>query len=229
MRRSPRRKTVAVAVDPVEGVLLTAPEGVPLERLDAIVRDKARWIRARLRLVDQVEPTAAAREFVSGECFAYLGRRHRLLVRERGQAEGGEVKLDHGRFVVEVAQGLDARARAAAVKAALEGWYRGRARARLEERVSHWAEVVGVEAAGVLIREQSKRWASCDAQGVLRFNWRIIQAPMGQVDYIVAHELVHLIHADHTAAFWARLGVAMPDYEARKEALRRLGPQLWWS
>ena len=80
----------------------------------------------------------------------------------------------------------------------------------------------------MLIREQAKRWASCDAAGALRFNWRIIQAPRRLVEYVVAHELVHLVHADHTAAFWARLGQAMPDYEGRKEALRKLGPQLWW-
>jgi predicted metal-dependent hydrolase len=63
---------------------------------------------------------------------------------------------------------------------------------------------------------------------VLRFNWRIIQAPIRLIDYVVAHEVVHVIHADHTKAFWARLGVVMPDYERRKEELRRLGVRLDW-
>jgi predicted metal-dependent hydrolase len=85
-----------------------------------------------------------------------------------------------------------------------------------------------VDPTDVLVRDQRKRWASCDDSGVLRFNWRVIQAPMRLVDYVVAHELVHLRHREHTAAFWARLGVVMPDYEARKEALRRLGPRLQW-
>ena len=62
----------------------------------------------------------------------------------------------------------------------------------------------------------------------MRLNWRIIQAPMALVDYVVAHELTHLLHKNHSPAFWARLGAAMPDYERRREELRRLGPQLGW-
>jgi predicted metal-dependent hydrolase len=80
----------------------------------------------------------------------------------------------------------------------------------------------------MLLREQRKRWASCDARGVLRVNWRIIQVPMRLVDYVLAHELAHLHHADHGRAFWALLGKVMPDYEERREALRAAGPQLVW-
>lgn len=112
--------------------------------------------------------------------------------------------------------------------AAVADWYRAHARARLPKRVALWSTKLGVEPSAVLVRKQRKRWASCDDHGVLRFNWRVIQAPMRLVDYVVAHELVHLRHRDHTKAFWARLGAAMPDYEPRKDELRRLGPRLQW-
>ena len=59
-------------------------------------------------------------------------------------------------------------------------------------------------------------------------NWRIVQAPTRLIDYVVAHELVHLVYPDHTRDFWATLGREMPDYEARREALRRLGRQVVW-
>ena len=78
----------------------------------------------------------------------------------------------------------------------------------------------------VTIREQQKRWASCDTAGVLRFNWRIIQTPMRLVDYVVAHELVHLVEKNHTKRFWSILGKVMPDYETRREELTRLGARL---
>ncbi len=80
----------------------------------------------------------------------------------------------------------------------------------------------------VLIRDQRKRWGSADAKGVLRFNWRVVQAPMRLVDYVVAHELVHLRYPDHTRAFWAALGEVMSDYEERREALRRFGRMMVW-
>jgi predicted metal-dependent hydrolase len=80
----------------------------------------------------------------------------------------------------------------------------------------------------VVIRNQQRRWACCDARGTLRVNWRIVQAPMRLVDYVVAHELVHLRHKQHSKAFWAVLGRAMPDYERRREDLRRIGTKLEW-
>ena len=76
--------------------------------------------------------------------------------------------------------------------------------------------------------EPRKRWGSASPRGTLRLNWRIVQAPISLVDYVVAHELVHLAHPNHTPAFWAALGRAMPDYETRKGRLRSMGPELAW-
>ncbi len=226
IRRSARRKTVAVAVDPVDGVLLTAPQDVPVVRLDQVVRDKARWIVERLRHVGQPEPPAPPRELVSGESFLYLGRHYRLRI--RSAARSSPAKLTRGYLELSVARALSDAARRETVLAALGDWYRAHATARLPERVAIWADKLDAHPTDVLVRDQRKRWASCDERGALRFNWRIIQAPMRLVDYVVAHELVHLHHHDHTQAFWARLGAAMPDYEERKEALRKLGPRLQW-
>jgi len=226
IRRSPRRKTVAVAVDPEDGVLLTAPPGVSVDRLDEVVRTKARWIVERLRHVGQTETPTPPRQLVSGESYLYLGRHYRLRVRPA--AASAPAKLTRGWIEVPVARALPPAARREAILAALGDWYRAHARARLPERVAHWSSMLDAKPTDVLIRDQRKRWGSCDEQGVLRFNWRIIQAPIRLVDYVVAHELTHLHHRDHTKAFWARLGTAMPDYDERREALRRLGPRLHW-
>ena len=78
------------------------------------------------------------------------------------------------------------------------------------------------------MREQRTRWASADTKGNLRFNWRIVRGPTRLLDYVVAHELVHLLHADHTREFWATLGRVLPDYEARREKLRVMGRAMVW-
>jgi hypothetical protein len=114
------------------------------------------------------------------------------------------------------------------VRKAVVTWYRHHAAERLPERAAIWAKKMGVPVPVVLIRDQRRRWGSCDPKGNLRFNWRTVQAPMRLVDYVVAHELVHLGHRHHTAAFWAALGRVMPDYEARREALRGMGARLEW-
>ena len=226
IRRSPRRQTVAVAVDPVEGVMLTAPSSATAERLDEVVRDKAPWIVDRLRLVAQSELRADAHEFVSGESFAYLGRHYRLKVKPLKTP--GEAKLDRGFLVVPVPRDLEFERRSRYAERVLRAWYIEHARQKLPSRVAYWAARIGVEAPQLVVKDQQKRWGSCDQAGTVRLNWKIIQAPMRLVDYVVAHELVHLIHTDHTKAFWARLGQAMPDYDRRKEELRRLGPRLEW-
>jgi predicted metal-dependent hydrolase len=227
IRRSPRRKTVSVAVDPEDGVLLTAPTGVPVERLDRVVKDRARWILGKLRQAEASEPRPAPREFVSGETFLYLGRQYRLRVLPR--KEPADTKLHGGWLHVEVERGLSGPRRVSAVRDRLVTWYRTRAAQKLPERVQAWAHAAGGKPIGeVIISDQRKRWASCDPKGNLRFNWRIIQAPLRLVDYVVAHELVHLRFRDHAPAFWTALGAVIPTYLELRTRLRQTGWRYDW-
>ncbi|NJK30902.1 MAG: M48 family metallopeptidase [Deltaproteobacteria bacterium] len=226
IHRSANRKTVSVAVDPVKGVLLTAPVGVTVERLDGVVKAKAQWIVNRLRELDTYETRPNAKELVSGESFAYLGRNYRLRVVECDVP--GPARLEQGWLVVEVDPALPEAERNGTISKTIRAWYVARASERLEQRAAHWASLAGVEVAGVQVKDQHKRWGSCDRKGLLRFNWRIIQAPMRLVDYVVAHEVVHVRYADHGRDFWGLLGVLMPDYERRKDELARMGSRLEW-
>jgi predicted metal-dependent hydrolase len=225
IRRSARRGTVSVAVEPSGRVVLTAPEATSVERLDRVVQQKARWIVERVRRGARlVRPSA--REFVSGQTVQYLGRSYRLRVVEAGA--GVPARFDRGWLVVTVERGLAAGAQAGAVRAGLIAWYRPRAEAQLGERVTRWAERLQVRPRDVLVRDPRQRWGSCDPSGIVRLSWRIIQAPPALVDYVVAHELVHLLHRGHTPRFWATLGRVLPEYEALRERLLALGPTLTW-
>lgn len=227
IRRSARRRTVSITVDPIEDVVLLAPVGVSVDRLDRVVHRKARWIVGKLRRGSGLPPPLPPREFVSGETFRYLGRQYRLRV-VSDASRRPSVSLRGGWLSVGVSRGLQGQGRAAAVQEVLVSWYRLHAAERLPERVTVWSKKLGITAPTVLIRDQTKRWASCDPEGMLRFNWRIIQASMSLVDYVVVHELVHLSHREHTRGFWSALGKAMPNYEYRRAALRVLGNALNW-
>ena len=117
---------------------------------------------------------------------------------------------------------------AAHVRAALVAWLRRHAAARLPERVEAWRAKAGVAMPRVVVADQRKRWGSCDRSGTIHLNWRIIQAPMRLVDYVVVHELVHLRHRGHGRDYWRAVGRVMPDYERRREELRRYGAGLAW-
>jgi hypothetical protein len=225
VQRSSRRATVAVTVVPSGSVVLTAPTGTPILRLDRVVRQKAPWIVERVRRRSAMHPPVE-REFISGESFVYIGRSFRLLLEEHAKADPAH--LESGHLTVTVPRRLGASTRRQAVRKAVVAWYRQHAKERLPERVALWADKLGVPVPALRLSEQRQRWGSCSPSGILRLNWRIMQAPMTLVDYVVAHELVHLTHRHHGDRFWAALGRVMPDYDQRRQALVELGASYVW-
>ena len=223
IRRSARRKkTVAVTVDPFGSILVVAPERVATHRLDSIVGRKAEWLVRRIRRAGAQGPLLSPREFVSGESVLYLGRHYRLKVNPH---ETGKAKLRGGWLHVPAAGGGQDTAE---IRAGLVSWFREHAAQRLPERVAAWHAKAGVPMPRVLLANQQKRWGSCDQSGTIRLNWRIIQAPMRLVDYVVVHELVHLRHRGHGRDYWQAVGRVMPDYERRRRDLRERGVLLVW-
>jgi len=227
VRRSRRRKQVSLVVEPGRpGVLVLAPTGVSMARLAGLVRQRGRWIVEKLRRVESAHRPAADREFVSGESFTYLGRSFRLRVHER--REPVPPRLEGGWLTVTVAPGLRPAARARAVRTGIIAWYRSRAAARLPERLAQFTDRLGLPATRVLLRDQARRWGSCTSDHEVLLNWRIVQAPMVLVDYVAAHEAVHLVHRNHTRSYWSELAKLIPDVDARRGELRRRGRELVW-
>jgi predicted metal-dependent hydrolase len=226
IRRTSRAKTVSIAIVPEEGLVVTAPERATTQRLDELVRQKGAWVLQRLKRRSDLPPPLPVREFVSGETFKYLGRQYRLKVRVAG--EGEPVGLHGAHLILTLPRGASEALRASLVRSALVGWYRARAQDYLPRRASQWTPKLGLKSPRILVSEPEKRWGSASKDGSLRINWRVMQAPVTLVDYVLVHELTHLIHEDHSREFWATVGRVLPDYEDRKKRLRELGPGLVW-
>jgi predicted metal-dependent hydrolase len=227
IRRTDREKTVALTIEARGKLVVSAPGGVSIDRLNRIVREKAPWVIRRARRVSDLPPPPSKREFVSGESVLYLGRQYRLRVVEVVTAEK-RVSLQGKWLRVAVVRGSTETARRRAVASAVVGWMKQHASSYIPGRLETVAARFGIPVPNVVVREQQRRWGSCDAHGTLRINWRIVQAPARLIDYVLAHELVHLRIPAHGAAFWRELGRAMPDYEDRRTRLRELGPSLVW-
>ncbi|MEZ6184530.1 MAG: SprT family zinc-dependent metalloprotease [Planctomycetota bacterium] len=199
---SPRRRTVAFRVSVVDGVEVVVPEDFDRARLPALVRQKAPWIIEKLGLVQDQAP-APEHEFVSGERFLYVGRRYRLQVRRTAPSTGSSLAFHKGRWLAQVPNGTPNLELPRVLRPLFVEWYRERAQERLGARVRHFARESGLCHAGVLVKDQERRWGSCTKDGVLGFNWRIIMARASAIDYVVVHELAHLVHRDHSPAFGA--------------------------
>jgi len=227
IRRSARRKQVSIVVEPGrQRLLVLAPTDVDAARLRAVVRQRGAWVLEKLHRVRDAELPAAVHEFVSGEGFTYLGRSFRLRVREAMNAESA--RLEGGWLIVTVERGLGVTRRRKAVRAAVIAWYKAGAAERLPERLARYVARLERPQPRVLLRDQARRWGSCSSNSELRLNWRIAQAPMHLVDYVVAHEAVHLVHRNHTAAFWSTLARLVPEVDARRAELRTRGAGMLW-
>lgn len=210
--RTNRRKSADIRVE--EGaVSIVVPVSTSVEKIDQLLLNKRRWIREKMALQRDMAPPSS-KEFVSGEAFPYLGRNYRLKV-ENGPF--APVKLRHGRLVAQVPEGSQ---QPHMIRNAIVRWYKRQAEHKLREKVTRFAPLVGVKPTGVNVRSFKSRWGSCTAKGELEFNWLIMLAPNRMVDYVVIHELCHLIHHDHSPNFWHQVARVMPDYQHCREWLR---------
>jgi predicted metal-dependent hydrolase len=213
--RSTRRRTVGITVDRDGSLVLTAPHDCSVERVEEIARAKQFWVYSKLAEKNLLFRAPPPKEYVSGESFFYLGRSYRLkLVADADQAV--PLRLLHGHFLL-LRDAID-RADQHFVR-----WYTEHGRPWLTRRVERLALQFGVSPSGVEVRSLGYRWGSCTATGGLNFHWRSVLLPPRIIEYIVAHELVHLVIPNHGADFWTRLERAMPDYETRRQWLAEQG------
>ncbi len=210
--RTNRRKTASIRVE--EGaVSVVVPASISVEKIDQLLVSKRLWIKEKMALQRALAPVTD-KQFVSGEAFPYLGRNYRLKVE---QGSFVPVKLLQGQLVVQTPEGSQ---QPHMIRNALVRWYKRQALQKMRDKVKRYAPMVGVKPAGVAIKSFKSRWGSCTVKGELEFNWRIMFAPNRMVDYVVVHELCHLIHYDHSPDFWSEVWRVMPDYQECRNWLK---------
>lgn len=209
------RKTVAITVERDRSVVVRAPEGTSEEKIQSIVESRKLWLYEKINHTQKYPPQPVRKEFVTGETIMYLGRYYRL---EITKDEHPGVRFQN-RFYISRQQQTQAGQ-------LLRDWYMARAREKLTPKIRDFAEALGVIYNQILISDLKYRWASCTPKNNLNFNWRIVKAPMFVVDYLIVHELAHLLEPNHTPAFWNIVAVQVPRYELAKEWLRKHGSVL---
>ncbi|MEZ8656905.1 M48 family metallopeptidase [Vibrio splendidus] len=212
VERTSRRKTASIKVEEGE-VIIVVPKLLERDKIDKLLASKHQWIVEKIAQYQTTSP-ATMREYVSGESLPYLGRNYRLKVLKGDLAP---TKLLNGRITVTVPE---PSTQTHYIRRALTNWYKRHADKKIREKVRRYESLVGVETGVVRTKEFKSRWGSCTPYGDLEFNWVIVMAPNRVVDYVVVHELCHLIHHDHSPQFWKEVERVMPDYKEHKEWLR---------
>ena len=209
--RTDRRKTASIKVSDGK-VQFIIPKNLSDKRLQSLIQKKTPLILKKLNDLSQIKPVKP-KEYISGESFTYLGRNYRLKLNKNGLTE---IKLKGGQFLLDVDENLTANEKNEFVKQELLKWFVSHAEHRLKEKTSRFSKIIGVNPESVKVKSFKSRWGSCTSKGDISFNWKIIIAPHRIVDYVVVHELCHLLHHNHSEKFWKTVQQIIPDcYECR--------------
>ncbi|SDW10695.1 M48 family metallopeptidase [Nitrosomonas communis] len=210
-----KRKTLTITVERDRSVVVTAPTGTSPGKIHEVVESRKLWIYEKIRHVQKSDPLPhpPGKESVTGESLLYLGRSYRIELVEGS----GEIRFEQ-KFIVP---------RALADKSsAFQNWFRARAEDKIPKRAIMHAKNLGVKFKEAKIGYGKYRWGSCTPSDNVIFNWRLIKAPMFVIDYVVVHELAHLIEQNHTPRFWNIVRVQIPAMEKAKAWLLKNGTLL---
>lgn len=206
------RKTLNITVERDRKIIVRAPEHLSTEKIDSLVQSKKQWIKEKLNHTQKYPEIPVVKKFVSGETLMYLGKNYQLLVVD----EDIEAIEFNQRFRI-------SRKNQVRANDLFKKWYLEQALQKIKPLAIQYAKYLGVEYSELKTSEMKYRWGSCTPANNIIFNWRIIKAPMYVVNYLVAHELVHLIEDNHTPRFWNILSIQVPYYQKAKDWLKKNG------
>ena len=216
VERSSKRKKITITVERDRRVVVRAPCHASDEAIARIVESKRYWIYDKTQHSQKYtnRPHPPSKELVNGESVLYLGRDYRIEVVD----DSDTIRFDQ-RLLIPSSL-VDHKA------GALRQWYIAQAKAVIPPRVVERARELGVSFSRARIIDSRYRWGSCTPRDNINLNWRLIKAPMFVVDYVIAHELAHLLEPNHTPRFWNIVKTQAPTVDGARDWLREHGQLL---
>lgn len=210
-----QRKTLSICVNPDRTIHLKAPIDATLSQIQQKVHKKASWILRQKRFFESFGSPTTRRQYISGESHLYLGRQYMLRVKG---SNTNAVHYQNNIIEIECRHKKDAGI-------LLQTWYRQRANIKFLEYARPIVErfsKYGVSPKDISIKKMEKRWGYCTVDGCISLNTRLVCAPRCCIEYVITHELCHLIFRNHTKEFYALLTKEMPHWERWKNKLETM-------
>ncbi|NIB43364.1 M48 family metallopeptidase [Pseudomaricurvus alkylphenolicus] len=215
------RKTAAIEIRSGK-VVVAAPHRATQRELKHWVEDKADWIRAKLTEQAAREDEIPQPSFADGERWPYLGELLELKLVYGGKPG---IRREGSRLWVTLSN-RSRKPTETQIRQALENWYQQQAQIVLTEKTDFVCRALKRPYQGPKLRRTKTKWGHCTAKGEIQYNWLIMQAPEAVVNYLVVHECCHLIHHNHSRAFWDLVGQLYPGYKPARQWLKDKGHRL---
>jgi len=196
-------KKLAIQMDSIGRITVKAPKGTSEEIIMKAVEHHGKWIVEQLQNFAKSRENTGPREYQEAGKFLHLGKEHALhqLIETDGLSEEE-------------------------LKKRLKKFYFASCKKIVGKRILDYQSQLGVKPKSIEIVESRTKWGSCSSDKKLTFNYRLAMAPLEVIDYVIIHELCHLIHMNHDRSFWRRLGSIMPDYKEKVDYLARHGQSM---
>jgi predicted metal-dependent hydrolase len=206
------RKTLSIIVERDRSIVVRAPLNTSKEVIEKEINKRKFLLFQKINNPQKYESPKPRKEFVSGESLLFLGKHHKMEV---VQEEIGGIQFDNKFYISKVNQDI--------AEQLFKDWYFKQAEEKIIPKVTFHAKNLGVKYNTIKILDLKYRWGSCTPKDNINFNWRLIKAPIFVIDYIVVHELTHLIESNHTPEFWNIVSVQLPHYNKAKDWLKGNG------
>ena len=206
-----RRRSIGLQINQ-HGLRISAPLHTPLAHIDSVLQQKADWITKKL--AQWQDKKSLTLDWSLDATYPLLGEPWRI-----GLKPTGEVAMIRS-FDREIAQPLVIELTSRQIETFVMSWYQQQAITGFQQRIELYAPKLAVPAPPFRLSQAKTRWGSCNSRGVISLNWRLIQLPLHLVDYVVVHELAHLIEMNHSKAFWQLVERVFAGYRVARRMLK---------
>lgn len=217
-----RRKTIQLKLTAYDQIEISVPAGARNLNIEKMLFEKANWIisqSARLKTLSEISINSS---IVDGAELLFLGKTYTLQVIKQ-ETMPSYIELLDDNILLNITSSLD---RNNSINAVLMNWYTKKAAQVLEDRTHYWSKLLAVNPLKLNLKDQKTRWGSCSSRGTINYNWRIIMAPPDVIDYLVIHELSHLIFPNHSQKFWQVVAKHCPYFQEHRAWLKNNGQLL---
>tara|TARA_B100000029_G_C17457485_1_gene917264 strand:- start:131 stop:814 length:684 start_codon:yes stop_codon:yes gene_type:complete len=211
IKRTNRKKTLSIIIRD-QKVILSAPKYVSDQEIDKILKSKFAWIQKKLT-IEKKDLKLNKKYYTSGEIFLYLGKEYYLDIKKSTKSD---IYISHNKLIIETTNFDNNNF----VKNEIRSWYMKKAMEKIKLIHKHYEIIMNLKSNKLIFGEYKSKWGSCNIKKVISYDWRIIMSPITVINYIVVHEISHILHPNHSKYFWSLVEKYIKDYKAQRKWLQ---------
>lgn len=213
-------KNISIKIEQDGNLLITCPMNITITTVEKIIKRKIKWITAKLEIMDKKNSRLSELQPDKLKYLLFLGK---VLPVKKCNIDIDKPYVEFGQHEIDVYGNDDILSNMVGVKRIIYRQFKKKLQYVIEKRIDIYSRIIKVKPNKITIKAQKTIWGSCSSKGNLNFNYRLIMAPLDVIDYVVVHELCHLVHMNHSKEYWKLVESIIPDYNLKKNWLNDNG------